>query len=366
MRPTQALINLPALLRNARKLRSLIDEDAFFCPMVKANAYGHGAVQVASALANDGVEYVGVSLVEEGIELRKAGLKIKILVFGAFNDLESARAFAEYSLTPVISSRTQLNALEQVSAQQSLSLHLKFDTGMSRLGFAVDQASALRNHLAKFSNWTIEGVCTHLLKGDDGKLTDGFTFKQLRDFDLVLKSFDGLNVFAHALNSSGLTSLSHTISHLGARPGIALYGGQDGFESVMTLKSQIVTFREVLSGASVSYNAAWIAKRKSLIGIVPIGYADGVARKFSNQLSVLVREQRVPVVGTVCMDYVMLDLTDLNEHLGSLVEGEEVVFFGSQGRAEIRGLEWAQILDTISYEIFTRISSRVPRNYVST
>lgn len=366
MRPTEAVINLPALIRNAQKLRSLVGEDAFFCPMVKANAYGHGAVQVAHALAKDGVEFVGVSLVEEGIELRKAGSKLKILVFGAFTDLDSARAIVEHSLTPVISSRTQLNALEQTSADKSISVHLKFDTGMNRLGFNVDQATAIRSHLAKVTNWTLEGVCTHLLNGDDANRSDGFTSKQLQAFQLVLKSFEGLSFYSHVFNSSGLVSLSQNSTGYGARPGIALYGGQDGFESVMTLKSQIITTREIPAGASVSYYANWTAKRKSTIGIVPIGYADGVARKFTNQLSVLVREQRVPVVGTVCMDYVMLDLTDLKSQFESLGEGEEVVFFGSQGRSEIRGLEWAQILDTIPYEIFTRISSRVPRNYVST
>ncbi len=366
MRPTQAVINLPALLRNARKLRSLVGDETFFCPMVKANAYGHGAVQVAEALASDGVEFVGVSLVEEGIELRNAGLKMKILVFGAFNDLDSARSIGEFSLTPVISSRAQLSALEQTCANTKLNFHLKFDTGMNRLGFEVDQATNLRSHLAKFANWNIEGVCTHLLKGDDANLPGGFSAKQLAAFNLVLKAFEGLEFYSHALNSSGLVSLSKNLVQLGARPGIALYGGQDGFESVMTLKSQIVATREVSVGEVVSYNANWTANRNSIIGIVPVGYADGVARKLTNQFSVLVREQRVPVVGTVCMDYVMLDLTDLKDQLKSLGEGEEVVFFGQQGRAEIRGLEWALILDTISYEIFTRISSRVPRNYVST
>lgn len=339
--------------------------------MVKANAYGHGAVEVANALAGDGIEFVGVSLVEEGMQLRKAGSKLKILVFGAFNDLDSARAMSEHSLTPVISSRAQLNALEQTSADKKLNIHVKFDTGMNRLGFAADQAASIRSHLAKFTNWNLEGICTHLLKGDDAKLAGGYSSKQLEAFNLVMKSFEGLNFYSHALNSSGIVSLAQSSLAqnsvaLGGRPGIALYGGQDGFESVMTLKSKIVTVREVAVGELVSYNASWIAKRKSIIGIVPIGYADGVARNLTNQFRVLVREQRVPVVGTVCMDYVMLDLTDLKDQMESLGEGEEVVFFGSQGRAEIRALEWAQILDTISYEIFTRISSRVPRNYVST
>lgn len=334
--------------------------------MVKANAYGHGAVEVAKALSSDGIEFVGVSLVEEGVQLRSAGSKLRILVFGAFDDLDSARAMSEHSLTPVISSRAQLNALEQTLADRKLNIHLKFDTGMNRLGFAIDQAASIRSHLAKFTNWNIEGICTHLLKGDDAKLAGGYSWKQLENFKLVLKSFEGLNFYSHALNSSGMVSLASSSAMLGGRPGIALYGGHDGFESVMTLKSQIVTTREVLAGGLVSYNASWVAKRKSIIGIVPVGYADGITRNLTNKFSVLVREQRVPVVGTVCMDYVMLDLTDLKEQMESLGEGEEVVFFGSQGRAEIRALEWAQILDTISYEIFTRISSRVPRNYVST
>lgn len=334
--------------------------------MVKANAYGHGAVEVSKALEAEGVEYVGVSLVEEGIELRKAGLKLNLLVFGTFNDLDSARAMIDYSLTPVVSGKSQLKALEQICGDKKLKIHVKFDTGMNRLGFSADQAASLRAHIATFSGWQIEGVCTHLLRGEDGQLSGGYSANQVQVFEAVLKEFVGLPVFAHALNSSGVVSLSPSNTGLGARPGIALYGGFDGFESVMTLKSEIVAVREVQAGEGVSYNATWSAKRKSLIGIVPAGYADGIARKLTNQFHVLVREQRVPVVGTVCMDYVMLDLTDLRDDLKSLGEGEEVVFFGRQGRAEIRALEWAQILDTISYEIFTRISSRVPRNYVST
>lgn len=362
LRQTVAEIDLSAFKSNLKKLKSLLPENEFFCPMIKANAYGHGSVEIAKFCEREGVEQVGVSLIEEAVALRQAGIKIEILVFGVFNDLQSAKVCLDYSLTPVISSSHQLNSLEQIASDRELNFHLKFDTGMNRLGFAVNQAQQLRTHIAKFSKWNLKGICTHLLKGDDAKDPGGFTAKQIKSFDSVVKNFNGLNVAFHAFNSSGL--ISSGTKRYGARPGIAIYGGVEGFKPVMTLKSKIVSTREVNIGESVSYNAIWVAKRKSLIGIVPIGYADGVHRALSNQLSVLVHEMRIPVVGTVCMDYVLVDLTDLKDQLPSLGEGEEVVFFGRQGRAEISALEWAKILGTISYEIFTSISSRVPRMYV--
>src|SRR4051812_46927827 len=147
--------------------------------MIKANAYGHGAVEVAKFLASQGVERVGVSLVEEALQLRLQGIKMEILVFGAFNDLQSAKACNDHSLTPVISSHHQLNSLEQIAADQELNFHLKFDTGMNRLGFSVLQAQQLRSHLAKYSKWTLKGICTHLMKGEDAKDLNGKTAKQI-------------------------------------------------------------------------------------------------------------------------------------------------------------------------------------------
>lgn len=368
LRPTVAEIDLAALKKNLTKLRALAGDDVFFCPMIKANGYGHGAVELAKFLINEGVEHLGVSLIEEAIEIRNAGVKTAVLVFGSFNDISSAQACIDYRLTPVISTRSQLNVLEQVAADKDLEFHLKFDTGMNRLGFSPQFASQLRTHIAKFQKWNLKGVCTHLLRGDDASTAAGFSLKQLQSFKVVTDAFEGLNISFHALNSSGLVHLDpkHKISSLGARPGIALYGGYPGFDQVMTLKSKIISTREVEAGHSVSYNATWTAKRKSLIGVVPIGYADGVFRKLSNNFHVLCCERRIPAVGTVNMDYVLVDLTDLKDQLSSLGEGEEVVFFGRQGRAEISALEWAKILDTITYEIFTSISNRVPRVYVGT
>lgn len=375
LRPTIAEINLDAIQSNFHTLKSLLVDGAFFCPMVKANAYGHGAVQVTKALEKAGARFVGVSLVEEGLELRKAGVEIDILVFGTFYDSESAEECIQASLTPVISTFDQLQVLAEQTSSKNVNVHLKFDTGMSRLGFSMDQISKLKSEVLKVPQLNLQGICTHLAKGEDFGLSEGFSAKQFEHFDKVIQSFADRNVYVHALNSAGLGALACESfkAKYGARPGISLYGQQPivektklNLKNVMTLKSKIVSSRIIPAGQSVSYSGTWVSKRESLIGVLPIGYADGVPRNLSNNFSVLCRGQRVPVVGTVCMDYVMLDLTSLKSQLPSLGRGEEIVLIGRQGNTELTALEWAQNLGTITYEIFTGISNRVSRVYGST
>jgi alanine racemase len=372
LRPTWAEIDLSAIESNFFALKSLLPENSFFCPMVKADGYGHGAIEVTKRLEKCGAKFVGVSLVEEGINLKQSGCKIEVLVFGTYYDVQSAEACVKWGLTPVVSSFPQLEALESVGTE--IKVHLKFDTGMSRLGFSPSDAKKVRDSVEKL-NWTIEGVCTHFSKGDDAGTAEGFSTKQIKLFEDVLKVFHGKKFYTHALNSSGIGAfyLQKIPLEYGGRPGIALYGPQPipgrtnvPLKNVLTLKSKIVTSRTLRAGEAVSYNATWIAKRDSLIGILPIGYADGIPRYISNSFSVLCKGQFVPIVGIVCMDYLMLDLTDIKDQLESLGVGEEVVLIGRQGSNEITALEWAKILGTISYEILTRISSRVPRIYVST
>lgn len=384
-RPTYAEVDRSRIRTNFLNLRSMVPDGTFVCPMIKASAYGHGDIEVAKVLREAGAPYVGVALIEEAIGIRQSGDKKSLLTFGLFDE-RGAEAIFEYQLTPAISDWYQLEALDKISERHGFSgtaVHIKFNTGMNRLGFRPDEAPRLREWLDTHPRFQLEGVCTHLLRGDDAGVPGGETESQLESFSKALLSFQGLKFYAHALNSSGTASLWNRHKKkaelgrggmwpLGIRPGISLYGVQPStdegvplpVEPALSLKSQLVMVNRLAPGERVSYNATWRAARSSLVGVIPIGYADGYFRLFSNKASVLCRGIRVPVRGTVCMDYIMVDLTEVEACSGPIAPGEEVVLLGSQGRETILASELASLIGTIPYEVLTSISERVPRVYV--
>lgn len=363
-RSTRVEIHLHRAVHNARILRDMAGPGAFFCPMVKARAYGHGDVEIAKALWGAGFPRVGVALVEEGVTLRQGGFQGEILVFGPLSS-SSLTALDEFRLVPVVGRWEDWEILRHGPAR---SIHLKFNTGMHRLGFPASDASRLRESLSN-GPLALAGVCTHLSHGHDAALAEGFSQRQLRALSEILRSFPG--VTCHALNSSGLISLlnipASERARWGARPGISLYGLQDesasALEPVLEWKTQIVVTQKVAKGHGVSYGGTWIAPSDAIVGIVPLGYADGYMRILSNKSEMLFRGQRVPVVGRVCMDYTLLDLTNALRQGGSGV-GEEVVVIGAQGSERITARELADLAQTISYEIATNISGRVPRRFL--
>lgn len=389
-RPTQVTVDLAQIRANYRTLRSLVSKNAFFCPMVKANAYGHGDIEIGRALREEGASHLGVALIEEGIRLRNAGDKGEILFFGV-SGLDDAEAILSFQLTPVICTWDQLRSFEKVLVDRKskqLKVHLEFNTGMNRLGFAPGYARELMDWLRQRPHFQLEGICTHLLKGDDASSANGESAQQIAKFIEALKPFAGSGARAHVLNSAAAAQTLATrpewrdelarlgFADFGARPGISLYGMQPTDSAKLDLKpalswvSKIISVQSVKPGEAVSYNAAWRAKRDSIIGVIPAGYADGVWRHLSNRGSVLCRNRKVPIVGTVCMDYFMVDLTDVvsphspSEHLSvGAVVGEPVVLIGRQGEERITVEDIAREVGTISYEVFTRISERVPRVY---
>ncbi len=387
-RPSIAEIDLSAVQANFLVLRGFVDPAAFFCPMIKANAYGHGDREVANALRIAGARHLGVALIEEGIKLRKNGDREDLLVFGVFSDEVSAQAMIDHELTTVLSDWSQLDALEKVALKSTLKkakpkVHLKFNTGMNRLGFAIEEAPRLRERFANHSSLELEGVCTHLLRGDDAGVAQGDSQSQFVQFAKVMSAFRGLKVHAHALNSGGTVGVwkralsqeglrKEEVGPLGARPGISIYGVQAAadpalavdLKPVMSLKSRIVLTKKVAKGDVVSYGATWRADRPSLIGVIPFGYADGWARALSNKGSVLCRGQRVPIAGIVCMDYFMVDLTDVADLKAPVQNGEEVVLIGEQKGQRILAEDVAQMTGTIAYEVLTRVSDRVPRRFI--
>lgn len=368
-RPTVATIDLTSLVHNARVLKQWAGDRSFFCPMIKAEAYGHGSVQSALALEAAGFKTVGVALVEEGIKVRHGQFVGQILIFGPL-EAGALVALKEYRLTPVIGRWEDLEKLEH--SQQSWSLHLKFNTGMNRLGFPASDAEKLSQRVLKNKNFKLEGIATHLSHGDDGDQRQGFTAKQLEVFKNLSQYFPG--VTRHCLNSSGLIShLEQPQSlreALGARPGIALYGLSSGAEPiraelkpVLGWKTKLAFVQNVRAGQGVSYSARWVAGQDSVIGVVPLGYADGYMRALTNKSQMLWRGHRVNVVGSVCMDYTLLDLSAGAKH-GAPNVGEDVVVIGEQDKRHITALDLAQLAGTISYEIVTNISARVPRVFV--
>ncbi len=365
-RPTRVLIDLEALRHNLRLLKSW-NRGYFFCPMLKANAYGHGENIVAPIVAEIGVDAIGVALTEEGLSLRSQGCQTPILSFASL-DLASARVVIEKNITPVIGRFEDLEAIVSCSPQSSVGVHLKFNTGMNRLGFDDTDIDGLKSFLQKHgSHIAVKGVCTHLSHGEDILNKNGPSHAQLIRFRHLSQSFPGVK---HAHKSATLIKLAGNSVHdypYGSRPGIAVYGlpfngreGCDFLRPVLQWHTELVRVHVVQPGESVSYSARWIATRRSHIGVLPIGYGDGYSRALSNRGQVLFRGRRVPVVGSVCMDYSLVDLTDaLNDGLPQT--GEKVVVLGEQGSQRLLADEIAEQAGTIAYEVVTAISARVPR-----
>lgn len=376
-RKTYAEVDLDSLEKNWNFILKNFP-DHFICPMVKANAYGHGDIIIAKALEKFGVKTLGVCLIEEGLVLREFGIKSEILVFRGF-DLEGAEAMKHYQLTPVVSSWEQLRALEKIP--KAWDYHLKFDTGMNRLGFSPTEAQKVFEFVKEQKKWILKGVLTHLVSGEDDGQSGGMTEKQVLDFQKVVEVFQFLKPQFHVLNSGGMLSkisltrkgvVDHPLmSHnWGLRPGLSLYGYNPGvtedffeLDPVMTLKSHISVLRSVKKNEGVSYNHTWKAQRPSMIAVVPMGYADGYHRRLSNKGQALYRGRHVPIIGSVCMDYLMLDMTDIREITPSDI-GSEVILFGKDNEENILSVHDLAIqAQTIPWEILTSLSERVPRLY---
>jgi alanine racemase len=374
-RATRAEIDLDAARGNLARLRQVIGEQVGVIAVVKADAYGHGAVPMARALgAAPGVISLAVSLVEEGVELRDAGIVGEILILGPTPRGAPAEVLAR-GLTPVISDLADLRAYDSAArlAGRRARVHVKLDSGMSRLGVQTAAASRLAAAAAGCAHVEIVGVCSHLACADSpGVAGDAAVEQQLAAFDVGLAELAAHEVappLVHLANSAAAVRFPDA-RRAAVRPGILLYGGGPdaralGLEPVMRMVSQIAQLRTIQAGEAVSYGWQFRAERPSRIATVPIGYADGYPRRANvaaggRTAQALVRGRRVPLAGHVCMDMIMLDVTDLGE---AVAVDDEVVLLGRQdgGRVELAELAgWAGLID---YEIVCGVSKRVPRVY---
>ncbi len=331
--------------------------------VVKANAYGHGAVPVSQALLSAGAHQLGVATVEEGLELRNAGITAPILVMGGVYDIPTIQ---RSNLTPVLPSRDAVEAAARLADPRTVPLHvhLKVDTGMSRLGVTPEEALALLR-----SGWPpnlhLEGVMSHLASADEPD--GGPTEQQLARFRAFLDAIQsaGLKVpTAHIANSAAILRFPSSRFDL-VRPGLMLYGYSSGptpsvdLRPALTWKTRVIQVKRVDKGQPVSYGGTFVAPRPSTLAVLPVGYADGYNRALSNKAHVLLGGHPSPVVGRVCMDLTMVDVTDYP----SVRPGDEAVLLGRQGSSAITADDLAAWRNTISYEILCQIGPRVTRVY---
>jgi alanine racemase len=361
-----AEIDLASLRHNASTIAARV-APAGLMAVVKADAYGHGAVACARALSPS-VWGFAVSLVEEGVELRRSGIEGPIVVLGGVYG-RSHQDVVAYGLTPVVWELPEIERFARAAdelAAGRVSIHVKVDTGMARLGVRAEGLPALLEGVKKIPGVTVAGLATHLADAD-GK-DESPTVAQL---DLFTKAraqaaaagFGG--VLTHVANTAGAVRFAGARYDL-VRPGLALYGGLPSAEvgplelrPVMRLKTKIVSLRDLASGERVSYGGHFRAARPTKIATIPIGYADGYTRRMSGKAEVLVDGKRCKVAGAITMDMAMVDVTDVAAKLG-----DEVVLIGRQGAGYISVDELAAWSDTVGYEIFCGISKRVPRVYV--
>jgi alanine racemase len=377
LRPAWVEINTQAIENNTRRLKKIIGANTELMAMVKANAYGHGAVESARAALRGGADWLGVYSAGEGVELRDAGIDAPILVVGPTMPAWISEAIAR-NLTLVIPSRDLLFGFSDALAfhPAPVRVHIKIDTGMTRLGLDAETAAQDITRVARNEKFVVEGLLTHLAVADDPHARGienwgwEFTRGQLEIFARVADELERAGVrlkYRHATNSPG--SIYHLEPSLNlTRSGILLYGlhpsadtpRPQNFEPALSFKTRVAMVRDVPAGRFISYGATFETKRPSRVGVLMIGYADGFRRGPKNYGSVLVRGKRAPILGRVCMDQTMIDVTDIPDAHA----GDEVVLIGKQGNAELSAEEIGAQLGTNNYETVTTISARVPRVYL--
>lgn len=366
--PTFAEINLEAFSHNLKQVRLKVGRDKKIISIIKADAYGHGAVEIAKIASISGADMLGVSTVGESIELREAGIESPILVLGGCPK-EDVEWIVSYNLKSVLYSYEVALSLSKEAERRSkiVDVHIKVDTGMERIGIKPQNIREFVGKISSLKNINIEGILTHFATAYE--VNREFTERQIKIFKGVIEELkqDGYNFsYIHTSNSAAILNYPESYFNT-VRPGIILYGSTpfdfavEDFliKPVMSWKTSIVHLHNTPEKTGISYGRRFVTKRDSLIATIPVGYADGYSRSLSNKVQVLIGGRRISQVGTICMDMCMIDVTDLPD----VKAGDEVVLIGRQGNEEIRVEELASIAGTIPYEIFCSIGRRVRRVY---
>lgn len=369
MRPTFAEIDLRAINANLRNIRRKIGRRPLIMAVVKANAYGHGAAEVVSSiLKNNSAQYFGVAIVEEGIALRKLFPSIPIQVFTAPLP-EQLEDFTDYNLEPTLCDRSIARMLNSIArkTKKTIAVHLKIDTGMGRIGIPASSAESFIRSIAPYTHVHLKGIWTHFATSDEADLS--FAAEQLSEFrSLVTRlELNGVHIpLVHCANSGAILQMPDSYFDM-VRPGIMMYGYTPArgtrrtvaLRPAMAIKGKIGFVKNVKKGTSISYGRRYITQRDTTIASVTIGYADGYYRTLTNKATALIHGKRFPVVGTICMDQIMIDVGR-----ESVAVGDEVVLMGKQKSQSISGWDVADAAGTIPYEITCSVSQRVPRKYI--
>ena len=370
IRPTRAEIYLDNIAHNLSEVKRWVGKKVKIMGVVKANAYGHGACHVAKVLVENGVCYLGVATIEEALELRECGINIPILVFG-YTPLTQAEELIVNNITQTVFDINYVEDLEKIALNvgKKAKVHVKIDTGMGRIGYTdLKVAEKEIEKMMEMEGVEVEGIFSHFATSDEKDKS--YAEQQFDMFKKLLERLKEKRInipLKHMANSGAIIDLKYTYLDM-VRPGIVLYGSYPSEEvkrpldlrQTMGFKTKIVYIKEVPEGTSISYGKTFITKRKSKIATLPVGYADGFNRLLSNNYHVLVKGKYAAVVGRICMDQTMLDVTDIE----GVEVGDDVIIFGNQEGEKITAEEIAKKLNTIPYEVYCGISSRVPRIYI--
>ena len=372
-RPVWVEINLNNIKHNYKLLRKSVPDEVLICPVVKADAYGHGIIPVSRVLQKLGTDRLAVALPGEGKELREAGFKLPIHVLGEVLPSQVS-VLIDQDLIPTVCKMNTAEKLQRLAAKHKIKkkVHVKVDTGMGRIGLYPDQAPAFIKKIRSFNNLQLEGLITHFASADEEDKT--YTYEQWSSFQelIDLLEDEGIQIPLHHVgNSAVILDLPEKMYLDMLRPGIMLYGlypssaakENDRFltgsslRPVLSWKARIIYLKEVPPGTPISYGTTYITEKKTKVATIPLGYADGFSRLLSNRGQVLVKGQEAPVIGRVCMDQFMVDVTGIK----GVQTGDEVTLIGSQGEKKITADDMAAVTETINYEVVCNISDRIPR-----
>ncbi|WP_258840447.1 alanine racemase [Mechercharimyces sp. CAU 1602] len=365
-----AEIDLDAICHNVKQFRCHLPSGTQLMAVVKADGYGHGAQPVAQAAVEAGVDWLGVAFLDEALELRRGGIKVPLLVMGYTPPVAAAIA-AQEDITLMINSSEDAIAMAHVltDLERPLSVHVKVDTGMGRMGVLVDETVAIMEKLSSLNKIKVSGLFTHFACSDEKDKT--YTHEQAARFQRVIDQLQAerlLPPIVHAANSGAAIDLPQYAYSM-VRIGISLYGyypspevdrSRIALRPALTLKTKVVRVKRLPKSYGVSYGKTTTVNGKQWIATLPIGYADGFSRQLSNRGVALIGGKRVPIVGRVCMDQMMIDVSSVMP----VKVGDEVVLYGNQRASSISVDEVADMLNTISYEVTSKISRRVPRIYI--
>lgn len=371
LRPLWIEINLDNLTYNITQIKKLLRPDVEYISVIKADAYGHGAVEVAKVCIENGINWFAVAMLDEAIELRNAGIDAPILILGYTSGVQ-ADILVKNDLRQVCFSYELAKSMSDEAVKQGKTalIHVAVDTGMGRIGLQPNSESAdLVLEMSRLPNLEIEGLFTHFSTADE---TDkGYTVEQFEKYNEFLNMLKDRNIdikYRHAGNSAAIIDLPGMQLNA-VRPGIIQYGlypsaqvdrTRIDLRPVMSVKADIVHVKEVEKGTAISYGRKFTAQRRSIIATLPVGYADGYSRLLRGKANVIINGKLAPVVGTICMDQCMVDVTDI----GDVRVGDTAVLLGSSGGVSITAEDIASQIGTISYEVVCMFSKRVPRVYI--